>query len=96
MSDEKRIELITLLLKNHPHLFGVLFDPKDLTTMRAGPEDMLLKISGMSGGEQRLLKIAIDIWSAPYGGHATFSDILKLDDPDILAVTEILKRIAEI
>jgi hypothetical protein len=95
MNDHKRIELITKLLDGHPKLFNTLFDARDLTTMRGGPEEIIESLKGYSRGEKTLCLIALDIWKAPYGGGgALLTDIIQLPDEEIELVASILLEIA--
>lgn len=74
--DYVRRRAISLLFVNNQNLISLLFN-EDFSRLNAAPKDVLGWAGGLSGGEQSLVKLALDIWSDE--GGATLSDMMRLD-----------------
>ncbi|MBX9767152.1 MAG: hypothetical protein K2X47_07770 [Bdellovibrionales bacterium] len=93
-SDQEMYGAISLLFRSHPELLDFLFD-KRRARLRLSPVEMLDGLRGFSGGEQVLIRVAMDLWSGC--GNTKLSRMLEtLDDEslnNVLNVLRILKRL---
>lgn len=95
MSDLKRINIINqLLVEKHENVLEHMFDTKKLAnlspqeieggrvSMRGPAEDLL--DNAFSGGENVMLKVAIDVWNGD--GETKLDDLLRLDPDNFMSV----------
>ena len=81
--EQKRYLAVSKLLHGHRYLIHALFEPES-PRLRSPPDEILRK-GGFSGGEQILLRTAMDFWNG--SGDVTLTEMLERMTPQILMET---------
>jgi hypothetical protein len=90
-SDREIYIVIRMIFQNHPKLLEFLFD-KAYARLRYEPMEMWKALGALSGGEQILVRIAMDVWSG--SGNAKLWRILEiLDDQSLSNVLNALRTL---
>lgn len=93
-SDREIYIVIKMIFHSHPKLLDFFFD-KVHARLRYEPMKMLKALGALSGGEQILVRIAMDVWSG--SGNAKLWRILEILDDQSLSNTlnalKILRRL---
>lgn len=93
-SDREIYLVVEMIFYKHPQLLELFFD-KIHARLRYEPMEMLKVVGALSGGEQILVRIGMDIWSG--SGNAKLWRILEiLDDQslnNVLNALKILRRL---
>ena len=71
--DQRRLQAITLILKNYPWLVDEIFDATE-PCLRISSEALL---RGRSSGEKLLIQCSLDAWNG--SGHARVDEFDNLD-----------------
>ena len=61
-SDRRLLKAMQILFSNHLNLLAFVFDENE-PRLRRSPEELLSESNALSGGEQTLVRVAIDLWS---------------------------------
>lgn len=77
-AEKLQFQAISKLFSQSPHLIRVLFHPSS-PQLNGTPEDILQRAKGLSSGDYRLLKIAVDLWCG--SNFVSLHDCLELE-PD--------------
>ena len=79
---------IDMIFRSNPGLKTYMFG-QDKFRLRAEPEDIIENASGLSSGQQILLRIALDLWSG--SGKTDLYDLLTtLDEENFINFLEAL------
>jgi hypothetical protein len=76
-SDKNLFKIIAIVLRKHPHLIKLIFDPHKPETI-ISPEKLNTFLNGFSHGERILIKIVFDLWSS--SGEALLWEIIETLD----------------
>ena len=86
-----KLEALSLLLANDSYLFDYLLD-NTREGLSASEDDLICMAKAYSGGQQLLIRIAMDIWSL--SGDSPLSEILyRLDDVRFEAFLLAMRRL---
>lgn len=86
--DKTRFLAISTLCRNHPKILEFLFKP-DRPEMQSDAEEMMSLAGCLSGGEQVLVGVALDIWFYQSERYGHIMDVCRrLDDGNFKAVID--------